>query len=532
MTVSNDTPLLKITNLTKVFGGQRALDSVSLTIMPGEVHGLLGENGSGKSTLIKILSGFHDPEEGKLEVNGRDVPLPLLPGQYRDLGFEFVHQDLGLLPSLTVTENLFMGRVAASHSPFISWRGARREAAKMFEAYNVSLDPSSPVDEIRPVQRAVLAIIRAVEGLKSARAAAGSDAEPNLLVLDEPTVFLPRQEVGVLFGLVHNIVETGSSVLFVSHDLDEVRQITHSTTVLRDGRTAGTLTTATSTKRELVRLIVGRDLAEADAESAQVELSDDTVLGVRDLTTSLVREVSFDLRKGEILGLAGLVGSGFEDAVYSLFGADRSATGTFTLESKTFPFEGHRERDAVQMGMALVPADRKNFGSISDLSMADNINVTVLERFFSGGFLRQGKLRDNARTLLKEFDVRPPLDGMDYGFFSGGNQQKAMMAKWLQLPPSILLLHEPTQGVDIGAREQIYQVIRANAGTMSTIVASSDYEELSTLCDRVGIFVKGRLLGFLVGDEVTHSKIAEMCMGQIWEVLQEVTAPLETEDCS
>jgi ribose transport system ATP-binding protein len=161
--------------------------------------------------------------------------------------------------------------------------------------------------------------------------------------------------------------------------------------------------------------------------------------------------------------------------------------------------------------------------------MSDNINVTVLERFFSGGFLRQGKLRDNARTLLKEFDVRPPLAGMDYGLFSGGNQQKAMMAKWLQLPPSILLLHEPTQGVDIGAREQIYQVIRANAGTMSTIIASSDYEELATLCDRVGIFVKGRLLGFLVGDDITHSKIAEMCMGRAQEVLQEVTAPLGNE---
>lgn len=527
MSVSNDTPLVKITNLTKVFGGQRALDRVNLTVMAGEVHGLLGENGSGKSTLIKILSGFYEPEEGELEVNGKAVPLPLLPGQYRSLGFEFVHQDLGLLPSLTVTENLYMGRIAGSHSPFFSWRAARREASKVFEAYDVSLDPAAPVDEIRPVQRAVLAIIRAVEGLKVSREAAGSGAEPNLLVLDEPTVFLPRQEVGVLFGLIRNITEQGSSVLFVSHDLDEVRQITNTISVLRDGRAVGTLDTATSTKRELVRLIVGRDLAEAESEEAPVVVSDDTVLSVRDLTTSLVRDVAFDLRKGEILGLAGLVGSGFEDPVYALFGADRSASGTFTLDGDSVAFAGHNERDAVKLGMALVPADRKNFGSIADLPMSDNINVTVLGRFFSGGILRQGRLRENARTLLKEFDVRPPLAGMDYGFFSGGNQQKAMMAKWLQLPPQILLLHEPTQGVDIGAREQIYQVIRGNAGTMSTIVASSDYEELATLCDRVGIFVKGRLLGFLVGEDVTHSKIAEMCMGRTEEVLEEVSAPVE-----
>ena len=527
--MGGDTPLLRIANLTKVFGGQRALDRVSLTVMPGEVHGLLGENGSGKSTLIKVLSGFHDPEDGRLEVNGRDVPLPLLPGQYRSLGFEFVHQDLGLLPSLTVAENLYMGRIAASHAPFFSWRTARREAAKIFDAYDVHLDPDAPVDEIRPVQRAVLAIIRAVEGLKVSREAAGGEAEPMLLVLDEPTVFLPRHEVGVLFALIRQITDEGSSVLFVSHDLDEVRQITDSITVLRDGRTAGTLVTSTSSKSELVRLIVGRDLSEAEAETTPVQLSENIILSVRDLASSLVQDVSFDLRKGEILGLAGLVGSGFEDAVYALFGSDRSATGTFTLDGSTVRFAGHRERTAVRLGMALVPADRKNFGSIADLPMADNINVTVLDRFFSGGILRQGKLRENARALLKEFDVRPPLAGMDYGFFSGGNQQKAMMAKWLQLPPKILLLHEPTQGVDIGAREQIYQVIRNNAATMSTIVASSDYEELATLCDRVGIFFKGRLLGFLVGDEVTHSRIAELCMGQTQELTSSSAAQIEGE---
>ncbi|MDO8309269.1 MAG: sugar ABC transporter ATP-binding protein [Actinomycetota bacterium] len=522
--MNNETPLLKITDLTKVFGGQKALDRVSLTVMPGEVHGLLGENGSGKSTLIKILSGFYEPEAGSLEVNGTNVPLPLLPGQYRSLGFEFVHQDLGLLPSLTVTENLFMGRVAGSRAKFLSWRSARREAARVFDAYDVKLDPAAPVDEIRPVQRAVLAIIRAVEGLKASRPSVGSSGEPNLLVLDEPTVFLPRQEVGVLFDLVRGIVADGNSVLFVSHDLDEVRQITKSVSVLRDGRSVGTLETATSTKRDLVKLIVGRDLAEADSDAPVAALSEDIILTVSDLNSSLVREVSFELRQGEILGLAGLVGSGYEDPVYSLFGADASATGSFQLGDRAVSFSGHRERDAVRMGMALVPADRKIFGSIPDLPMADNINVTVLDRFFSGGRLKHGKLRDNARSLLKEFDVRPPLPSMDYGFFSGGNQQKAMMAKWLQLPPTILLLHEPTQGVDIGAREQIYQVIRANAGTMSTIVASSDYEELATLCDRVGIFVKGQLLGFLTGDEVTHARIAEMCMGQVAEVREAVSS--------
>ena len=512
--MENDTPLLKITDLTKIFGGQKALDRVSLTVMPGEVHGLLGENGSGKSTLIKILSGFHEPEAGSLAVNGIDVPLPLLPGQYRDLGFEFVHQDLGLLPSLTVTENLFMGQVAGSHSKYFSWRSARREAARIFREYDVDLDPSAPVDEIRPVKRAVLAILRAVVSLKESREAAGSGAEPSLLILDEPTVFLPRHEVGILFDLVRGIVADGNSVLFVSHDLDEVRQITDSVSVLRDGRSVGTVRTAESTKGDLVRMIVGRDLTEADEHTPPPSLNEGTILSVRELNSSLVRDVSFELRRGEILGLAGLVGSGFEDPVYALFGADPSASGSFQLDEKVYDFGNHRERAAVRMGMALVPADRKTFGSIADLPMADNINLTVIDRYFTSGRLRHGRLRDNARTLLKEFDVRPALPGMDYGFFSGGNQQKAMMAKWLQLPPEILLLHEPTQGVDIGAREQIYQVIRKNAGAMSTIVASSDYEELVTLCDRVGIFFKGQLIRVLVGDEIDHQRIAQLCMGQ------------------
>lgn len=522
-------PLLKITGLTKIFGGQLALDHVDLTVLPGEVHGLLGENGSGKSTLIKILSGFYEPEAGELEVNGQSVQLPLLPGQYRELGFEFVHQDLGLLPSLTVTENLYMGQVAASHSPFFSWRQARKKAAAIFEEYNVDLNPSSPVDEIRPVQRAILAIIRAVEGLKASHRTVDGVSEPNLLVLDEPTVFLPKQEVKILFDLVKSIVAQGSSVLFVSHDLDEVRSITDSVSVLRDGRSVGTLVTATSTKRDLVKLIVGRDLSEPEAETSADNISDDVVLSVHSLSSSLVNDVSFDVYRGEVLGLAGLVGSGYEDSVYALFGSDPSATGSFEMGASTIDFAGHSSRKAVRMGMALVPADRKKDGSIPDLPMADNVNVTVLDRFFTGGLLRHGRMRENARTLLKEFDVRPPLPDMDYGFFSGGNQQKAVMAKWLQMSPAILLLHEPTQGVDIGAREQIYKVIRESTVRTTSIVASSDYEELSTLCDRVGIFVKGRLLGFLVGDEITHAKIAELCMGRTNDVIEAVGQTLDVD---
>ena len=504
--------LLKVIGLTKIFGGQIALNSVDMTIEPGEVHGLLGENGSGKSTLIKVLSGFHIPDAGSLEVNGTPVALPLLPGQYRDLGFEFVHQDLGLAPSLTVAENLYMGTIASSHKGFFSWRAARRRASQVFDEYGVSMNPSDIVENIRPVQRAILAIIRAIEGLKDFDAESGT-SKPNLLVLDEPTVFLPKQEVGLLFDLVRSITSRGSSVLFVSHDLDEVRQITDRITVLRDGTSMGTYETQGASKRDLVKLIVGHDLDAVESTPSLDFDEQPVVLSVRGLSTSLAREITFDLHEGEILGLAGLVGSGYEDSVYSLFGSDATATGTFTLEGREHDFAKNTPYEAKNLGMALVPADRKREGSVADLSVSENMNVTVLDRFFSAGFLKHGKLRDNARQLLMEFDVRPPIPTMDYGQFSGGNQQKAMMAKWQQTNPKVLLLHEPTQGVDVGAREQIYQLVRNNLATTSVLCASSDYEELATLCHRVAIIVRGRLVGYLSGDDVTHSKIADMCMG-------------------
>ncbi|GAY07537.1 sugar ABC transporter ATP-binding protein [Pseudonocardia sp. N23] len=508
------TPLVRIRGLTKIFGGQRALDGVDLTIMPGEVHGLLGENGSGKSTLIKVLSGFHTPDEGTLEVAGRDVPLPLLPGQHRSLGFEFVHQDLGLVPSLSVTENLMLGEIAASRKAVYSWRAARERAAKMFARYDVDIDPDAAVETIRPVDRAMLAIVRAVESIRDGAAASG-DAGANMLVLDEPTVFLPKQEVGQLFSLVKRITTDGSSVLFVSHDLDEVREITDHVTVLRDGRTSGTAVTGETSGRELVTMIIGRELAEHASDTpAATAVDRKVVLSVRGLSHGPLHDVSFDLHEGEVLGFAGLVGSGYEEVVYSLFGASAGATGTISDGDRTIDITTLTPRRAMSLGMALVPGDRKNSGSVGTLSLGENMNLTVLDRYFRGWRLRHGKMRDNVRQLIGEFDVRPAIPDLEYGSLSGGNQQKALMAKWQQTQPKVLLLHEPTQGVDVGARQQIFDMIRGSTATSATICASSEYEQLETICDRVGIFVRGRLVTFVTGEDITKARIADLCHGQ------------------
>jgi ribose transport system ATP-binding protein len=258
--VNSSPALLEVRGLTKSFGGALALDQVDLTILPGQVHGLLGENGSGKSTLIKILAAYHDPDAGSLEVNGEPVILPMRPGEYRRLGFEFVHQDLGLVNSLSVVENLFMAEIAEpKNSAFFSWRQAARKAKRIFDRYGLAIDPRAQVGDIRAVERAMVAIVRALEGLGSADPALRGRT---LLVLDEPTVFLPRHEVLMLFDLIRSVARTGSSVLFVSHDLDEVQRITDRVTVLRDGRVVGTVITAKTNAEQLVRLIIGRDLED------------------------------------------------------------------------------------------------------------------------------------------------------------------------------------------------------------------------------------------------------------------------------
>jgi ribose transport system ATP-binding protein len=502
--------LLEVRDLTKAFGGALALDHVDLTVLPGEVHGLLGENGSGKSTLIKILAGYHDPDAGALAVNGQAVNLPLRSGEYRRLGFEFVHQDLGLVNSLSVVENLFMSEIAdPRNAVFFSWGKAAQEAGRIFRRYSLAIDPKARVEDIRPVERAMVAIVRALEGLSAV------DPElrgRTLLVLDEPTVFLPRHEILTLFDFIRNIANTGSSVLFVSHDLDEVLQITDRITVLRDGRVAGTVLTADTTPRQLVRLIIGRDLADAmEGDRGSLE-ERRVVLRVRNLTTQRLSDVSFDLHEGEVLGMTGLVGSGFEDVPYALYGAIPATDGTMVLEDEEFRVVQMTPHRALANGIALVPADRPRQGSVASLSASDNINMPVLGRYFRRLHLRRRELHHNARGLMTAFDVRPARPGFEYGSFSGGNQQKAMMAKWHQISPRVMLLHEPTQGVDVGARQQIFSLIIGASETTATLCASSDYEQLAAICDRVGVIADGRIAGFLRGAELTKEQIADFCL--------------------
>ncbi len=502
-------PILQIRGLAKTFGGVKALRGVDLTVASGEIHGLLGQNGSGKSTLIKILAGFHAPDPGgSLTLDDRDVPLPLAPGDFSRLGMRFVHQDLGLIPSLSVLENLLLERLSTTTSWAVNWRRERREARELFEEYGLRLALNARTADLRPVDRALLAIVRAVSQMPDD----GNGRSRGLLVLDEPTVFLPRDDTEDLFALTRRVVRTGAAVLFVSHDLDEVLGLTDRVTVLRDGRVVGTADTASTTRGRLVELIVGHGLEDV-VRDREVTLGEAPVQAdVTGLRGGLVADADLQVRRGEILGITGLSGSGFEDLPYLLFGVLPAESGEVRLAGRRMDLTNATPALAFSAGMALIPADRQRDGAILSLSVLDNVSMQVLDRFRSGPLLRRRRMARESREVLSRFDVRPADPLLTCASLSGGNQQKVLMAKWLQTRPSLLLVHEPTQGVDVGAREEIFAVLRSAVKEgMSVVCASSDYEQLSVICDRVLVFRQGRIVSEISGKRLTKECISECC---------------------
>jgi len=516
--------LVELRNLSKTFGRTTVLKGVSLEVRPREIHGLLGQNGSGKSTLIKILAGFHEPDEGgELRIRGEPVRLPLRPGQFRALGISFVHQDLALIPTLSVAENLAVGRLARSERRVVRLSGERRRARAVFERYGIDIDPRAQVARLSSTDRALLAIVRAVEELReTAVARAGANVPeddaggaPTLLVLDEPTAFLPRTGVELLFGLVRSIAARGAGVLFVTHDLDEALELTDRTTVLFNGAVAGTVGTRSTSHRQLVELIVGRRLELLEPEPER-QRHDQPAVSLQHVSDQVLQDVSFDVHRGEIVGVASIVGAGSEEIPYAIFGASPSATGTVVVDGRAYDVARLTPARAIEAGMALIPAERARDGSIGTLSVADNVTMLTLDDYERAGFLRRRGLVRGAARLGERFDVRPNDPRMPYTSLSGGNQQKVVLAKWFETRPSFLLLHEPTQGVDVGARHQIYQLIRdaAAAGT-AVLCASTDYEQLALLCDRVLVLARGRLFRELTGTQLTKERITAECLAAL-----------------
>jgi ribose transport system ATP-binding protein len=508
-------PVLGLSSISKSFGGAKALDDISFEVRAGEVHGLLGKNGSGKSTLVKILAGFHAPDPGgAMEFNGEPVSLPLRPGDFRRLGMSFVHQNLGLVPTLTVLENLRLSSLTSRAQSFINWPRERQAARDALRRFDVALDVDERVDRLSPVERALLTIVRAFEDIRVEREATG---KPGLVLLDEPTPFLPREGVEKLFGLMRSIAASGSSVVFISHDIEEVMTITDRATILRDGKVAGSLVTADATHDQMVEMIIGRKLARAEHGRGANSVRHEPFIEARDIASSQLKPCSISVGKGEILGLTGLIGSGYEELPYLIFGARPATSGTLSLGSSAhIPLPQMSPRAAIDLGLALLPGDRQGASGVDSLPVVDNMFLPDVERFFSGGFLNNGRMKREARALGAAFEVYPNDPLLKLSALSGGNAQKVLIARWMNRKPVLLLLDEPTQGVDVGTRHHIFAALReAVAQGMSVICASSDAEQLADICDRVLVFSRGRICQEIDGEHLSKESIVEACYASL-----------------
>ncbi len=488
---------------SKTFGGRTVLKGVDLDVRAGEVHGLLGQNGSGKSTLIKILAGYHAPDDGaSLTIRGETVSLPLPPGGGRRLGIAFVHQDLGLVPTASVLENLYVGRYETRAGWRVPWAAERERAARALARFGLSVDPDAPISSLREVDHAMIGIVRAFEQLR--------ELDGGLLVLDEPTAYLPRDGVGRLFDAVRDIAAQGFGILFVSHRLEEVRTLTDRVSILRDGALVDTSDTASLDERALISRILGFDMDDLYPTAAAPQ--GERLLSVRSLSGETVSDLSFDLHRGEVVGLTGLRGMGYEEVPYLMFGATSAQQGEMTLGTTEMDLTRLTPRAAMKARIALLPANRLRDGGSAGAGVRENLTLATLGAYQRRGALRLGRESSRVSKLLKDFQVQPPDAERQFGTLSGGNQQKVLIAKWFETQPEVFLLHEPTQGVDVGARRQIFRHIAAakEAGT-SFVLASSEYQDLPHLCDRVIVFRDGRPVSELHGAELTHERIVEQC---------------------
>jgi ribose transport system ATP-binding protein len=502
----SDTPALSVASLSKRFGGALALDRVALEVRRGEVHGLLGSNGSGKSTLIKVLAGFHTPEPGaEVRLYGRLVPLPIPGPKVREMGLAFVHQHLGLIPSLSVTENLRIGDLATKPNWRIDWAAEHARAAQVFARYNLALDPRAEVMTLSPVQQALLAIVRAVEDLRA------HSGEAGVLVLDEPTPFLPRAGVEQLFRLVRAAVAEGASVIFVSHDVDEVREITDRATILRDGKLIDTVVTANTSHDAFVERIIGRSMAAYGGATKPLPAGEPHVT-VENLAAPGLGPVSLALRKGEILGLTGLIGAGYDAVPALVYGARKATGGKLRLGGRTLTLAAMEPPEALARGIVYLPADRLGAAGVGSLPVGDNVAMPVYERLKRAFALTARDIETHAAALGARAGVKPNAPALPLSALSGGNAQKALLAKWLQVEPQLMLLDEPTQGVDVGARQDIWDALdRAAEGGAAILIGSTDYEQLAQLCHRVLVFARGRIVQELTGASLTKDAIAEAC---------------------
>lgn len=494
---------LRVAHLSKNFPGTRALHDVSIDVRRAQVHALVGGNGSGKSTLIKILAGvYHGEPGGTIEVGGAVLRAnQTSPERAKQLGLHFVHQNPGVFPDLSVAENIAIGRgFETTKAGSIRWRQLRRRTQALLDRYAIAVKPDALVRSLRPAEQAMVAIARALQDQEG--------EHTGVLVLDEPTASLPRAEVVRLMGALQRFASMGQTILFVSHRLDEVSGLAQTVTVLRDGQLAGNLNGDEITEDRMIELIAGRPVEHLYPSMPEVRDAE-VALEVEDLRGGPLRGVSLRVRRGEVLAIAGILGSGRSELLKMIFGAYPVRSGSVSLGGKKVKFRHIGE--AMSAGIAYVPEDRGGEAVFPDLTVSDNVTAATVGRYFRALHLRNRAADADARSSMASFFVRARSERQRMSTLSGGNQQKVILARWLRREPKILLLDEPTQGVDVGARAEIYDLIRsAVAGGCAALLVSSDFEELSRVADRVVVLARGRIVAELSGSDVDAARLTEL----------------------
>ncbi len=502
---------LRISHVSKTFPGTRALIDVSFDVLPGQIHALVGGNGSGKSTLIKIMAGVYTADAGgTIEVNATRMRADhTTPGGARALGLHFVHQNPAVFPDLSVAENLAIGH-GFEKTGFgkIQWRAQKRRTVALLDRFDIPAKPDALVRTLRPAERAMLAIARALQDQEGENS--------GLLVLDEPTASLPRAEVVRLMGALTRFAAAGQTILFVSHRLDEVIDSCDKATVLRDGRLAGTLEGDEITEPRLIELIAGREL-DAAFPSMPAAGSEEVAFEAKDVTGGPLRGVSFQLHRGEVLGVAGLLGSGRSELLKMAFGAYPIRSGSFALDGRPVAFRHIGQ--AMDAGIAYVPEDRSTEASFPDLSLSENVSAAMVDTYWKGLRLRKRAADADARASIRDFFIRASSERQKMGTLSGGNQQKVVLARWLRRQPKVLLLDEPTHGVDVGARSEIYELVsQAVAQGCSVLLVTSDFEELASVADRVIVLTNGRVSTELRSPGIEPAHLTELAFTTTQEI--------------
>ena len=487
--------ILSLRGISKEFPGVKALDDVTIEVERGTIHGLVGENGAGKSTLIKVLAGIYQPNAGQIMLEGEACSFAS-PIEARRAGISVVHQEIKLAEPLTVAENMFLGNILMK-GRLVDWKGMRRRAREIVDDLGMDIDVNAQVSSLTVAKKQIVEIMHAINN------------NSKILVMDEPSAVLTNRELEVMFRLVRQLRERGITIIYISHRLGEVFDLCDNVSVLRDGKHIATRPIGELDRQSLITMMVGREMGqEYPKEPGKIG---DTILKVKNLSRGFVKDISFEVKSGEVFGISGLVGAGRTELARAILGIDRLDAGEIYVRGKKVNY--HRFAEAIRDGLGLIPEDRKLQGLVQIMSVERNTTLVNLPRITQGGVIRKGLEAKLSAEYAQKLHVVTPSMQTQVQFLSGGNQQKVVIAKWLFQEADILFLDEPTRGIDVGAKAEIYRLINQMVQEGKTIIMiSSEMPELLGMCDRIMVMHEGRKMGELTAEEATQEKIMAMCV--------------------